>query len=687
MKYSFISKAAASTLLVGILAACGGGGDTTPVAAVPAPTTFTVAGTAATGAAFDNATITIIGSDGKTYPAAGEAPVVTGTDGSYSIILPLTAKPPFVVQAVRSDISLVSVIAEAKDTTTNITPVTNLIASRLSSSGDPAMLAAEFLKDPTLLDLAKITASVAEVVKLIQPLMDAVGDSTDPLNGNIQAAVTAGTGADKMLDSLSISITPSSATGVNIQVSVKQKQAEGEQPTVIAFKGGTGATAPSAALPTVVAANLVPDGNAALIADLLTRMSACYALPLADRVASGGTAAADIKAAACKDMFVGNDPATYLNSGAIVSSTGAFSGLFSSGADGATFDLGSYAFTRGNGDLVIAYRLTSGSGNISYSTLATRIDTDKKLRAIGNQYAYSGAVTTNHTLTDFVNHREATYYASGYSLNVNNELDASSNPIFDKVVVTSPAKDVFTLKVQPGSPTLRLVRADGTTSRTVNVRVASAFADASTSGTPANTDTTVYFTSPQLSDAELELVPDQGVWKFEYYLVSAPSVVAATQNFKTRARAMTIAEFRTQKLAALADADLAYVTANSIASDGTVKNIPAPATGPFTMNWVVPKGAYAPRLLQVFGFAPIAGTGIAFDNRNASIKSTAATDSAPGTGSGDIACSPASASDKHCDNAGNYVPNSSFNLEAFTASDPFGRDFTNVYVFYAVTIK
>ena len=151
-----------------------------------------------------------------------------------------------------------------------------------------------------------------------------------------------------------------------------------------------------------------------------------------------------------------------------------------------------------------------------------------KLRAIGNQYAYSGSVTTNHTLTDFVNHREATYYASGYSLNVNNELDASNKPIFDKVVVTSPRNDVFTLKVQPGSPTLRLVRADGSVSRTVNVRVASAFADANTNGTPPNTDTTVFFTSPQLTDAELEAVPDQGVWKFEYYLASDPSTIAAT---------------------------------------------------------------------------------------------------------------------------------------------------------------
>ena len=62
-------------------------------------------------------------------------------------------------------------------------------------------------------------------------LTDAAGNTTDPLNGKLTAD---GTGNDKVLDSLSITITPSSATagatsadapvttGVNIEISVKQ---------------------------------------------------------------------------------------------------------------------------------------------------------------------------------------------------------------------------------------------------------------------------------------------------------------------------------------------------------------------------------------------------------------------------------------------------------------------------------
>ncbi|MBE0621970.1 MAG: hypothetical protein IH605_15360, partial [Burkholderiales bacterium] len=463
MNFSLVSKTAASVLLVGVLAACGGGSSSSGVASAPetpAPTTFVVAGTAATGAALDNATITITGSDGTTYPAAGEDPVVTAADGSYTVTLPLTATPPFVVQAIRDDISLVSVVAEAKDTTTNITPVTNLIASRLSSSGDPAKLAAEIQADPTLVNLAKVTAKVAEIVALIQPLMDAVGDTTtNPLTDNIQAAVAAGTGADKVLDSLSITITPNSATTVNIEVAVKQKQTEGEQPAAITFTGGANATAP-AALPAVTAGNLVPSGNAELIAGFLSRMTACYALPQSERVTSGGTAAADIIAPACKDIFVGNDPAGYLSNGAKVSSTDAFSSIFGSGT-GTTFDRGSYEFTRGNGDLAIAYRSTDSSGNSSNKSLAVRVDTDGKLRAIGNQYKYNGAVNAYHQLRNFINQPAADYYSSGYNLQVFNTADVAD---VVKVVVTSPSGKTLLLKPSAGSAYFPLVKVNPTTS-------------------------------------------------------------------------------------------------------------------------------------------------------------------------------------------------------------------------------
>jgi hypothetical protein len=681
--YSSVLKTAASLLLVWVLAACSSSSDPLPVAApvAPAPTTFTVAGTAATGAALDGATITITGSDGTTYPAAGDPPILTGTDGSYTITLPLTAKPPFVVTAVKNDISLVSVVAEAKDTTTNITPITNLIASRLSSSGDPAKLAAEIQADPTLVDLAKVTAKVAEVVAMIQPLMTAVGDNTNPLTGNIQAAVTAGTGADKVLDSLAITITPSGANTVNIEVAVKQVQTdESAQPTAIAFTGGTNATTP-APLATIDATTLVtpPKGNGELIADLLARMSACVALPQATRV--NGTGAANIVAPECLDVFWSKDPTTFLSNGAKVSSTGAFSGLFGAGS-GAIFDRGTYEFTRGNGDLVIGYRQSDPvSGNFSYNTWAVRLDTtDNKLRVIGNQYKYNGGVNAYQQLRNFIAQPAADYYSTGYNLSVNATTDVAG---VAKVVITSPSGKTLLLRPSAGSSYFPLVAVDPTTgaestpSTTNFVRLARQYVDTANTGDPKDSDSTLFFSANRYAAADIIAIPAQAKWRFDYYLTSAPTVIDATQYYTTRARAMTIAELQAQPLANLPAAVIADVK-SSIVSNTAGTTWWLPVDGTVDLNWEVPTGALAPTSIQVYGNYVISTTTRSGFNDKIEVKSTAR--------SGTIPCTSGGTGDTHCDNAGNYVTTDHFTGVHLWAQDAAGRDFANFYAFYKVTL-
>ena len=684
MKFSFVCKTAAGVVLAGALAACGSSNsDPVPVAAAPAPTTFTVAGTAATGAVFANATITITGSDGTVYPVAPDPAVVTGADGSYTITLPLTAKPPFVVKAARDDQTLVSVVAEAKDSTTNVTPVTTLIASRLSTSGDPAKLADEIKAKPTLVDATVLKAKVAEVVALIKPVMDAVGDSTDPLNGKL---VANGTGADKVLDSLSINITPNSATSVNIEVAVKQKLAEGVQPTIVTF---TNATAPATALPTVTATDLVTSGTATLISDLLKRMTACFAVAPADRINSGGTTAADIKATACKDIFVGNDPASYKSNGAIVSKTGAFSGIFGSGT-GVIFDRGSYEFTRGNGDLVIAYRATDSAGNSNNQTLAVRVDTDGKLRAIGNQYKYNGAVNAYQQLRNFVAQTAADYYSTGYNLHVTSTADVAN---VVKIVVTSPKGKTLLLKPQSGSAYFPLVKVDsngGETNTGTNfIRLAREYLNAANTGDPALADTNLFFSTDRYTAADILAIPAQARWKFEYYL-AGQATPDATQYFTTRARAMTIAELKTQPLANVVASDVADAATNMISNATTtsaatawwlpIDNSPTPVEA----SWEVPTGALPPTSIQVYGnyiSTPATATTAAVRsnfNDKISVKSTDRT--------GVIPCSSGGSGDTHCDSAGKYVASDHLTGFHLWAQDAAGRDFAHFYAFYKVTL-
>jgi len=667
MNYSLVSKTAASLALTSALAACGGGGgsDATPVATPVVPTSFTVAGTAASGAVFDNATISIISSDGTKY--GGGATDITGADGTYTITLPLSAKPPFVVLAVRDDKTLVSVVAEAKDSTTNITPVTNLIASRLSTSGNPSKLADEIKNKTATVDAAALKAKVAEVVALIKPLMDAVGDSSDPLNGKL---VANGTGADKMLDSLSINITPNSATTVNIEVAVKQKLADGVNPTVIAF---TNTTKPATAIAAVTATDLVPSGTAILITDLLKRMSACFALPLTERVTSGGTAAADILAPACKTLFAGDDPANYKANGGVVSAKQAFAGIFLAGGNGTKFDRGSYEFTRANGDLVIAYRATDASGNASNNSLAVSTEAGK-LKAIGNQYKYSGGVNAYQQLRSFVNQPAASYYSTGYNLNVSNSVDASGNSIFSKVVVTTPKGSVLTLKPAKGSSFLPLVKTTGVTN-TNFLRLESVYTDAANSGkNPADTDSSLFFASTPLTDAEIAAIPAQSNWQFDYYLAAnATTTPDATQYYKTRSRAMSIAELQTQPLASLTDANIAAVKAGTKTNATTGGMfLPTSTTGPDTYGWTVATGALPPTTITLFGGATVAGNAISF-NDSASVASTARTAS--------IACSKASSADVHCDSAGNFVAGG-LNGVTLEATDASGRIFASFFAFY-----
>jgi len=263
--YSLGSKIAASALLVGALAACGGGGGD-PGAAPPAG--FTVSGTAATGAAFVGATVTLTDSTGASYTADA----LSGIDGHYTVTVPDSAKPPFVVEAVSADKSviLISVVAEKGDTTTNITPITNLIASRLSPSGDPAKLAGELKVGTASFDAVALKLKVDEIITLLKPLRDAAGDASDPLNGTL---VADGTGADKVLDSLSITITPTSASAVDIVVAVKPAPNDTASTPPITFTGG-GTNAP------IVATVTVPSGTPSVPADvaLMPASSNCSAL-------------------------------------------------------------------------------------------------------------------------------------------------------------------------------------------------------------------------------------------------------------------------------------------------------------------------------------------------------------------------------------------------------------------------
>jgi hypothetical protein len=665
MKRQFRYSAIASLVLATMLAACGGSSTTAGGNVPSAPVSIALSGTAATGAPFGGAEISIFD---KTNTKVGSGK--TEPNGSYAITLSAGATAPFVLQAVRDDLTLVSIAADSSSSTINITPITNLIASRLSSSGNPANLAAELKANPDLLDPVKVNASVDEIVALLKPLLDAVGATANPLTGKFAAD---GTGSDRALDSLLITITPSSATSANIEVAVKQQTADGVQPVPVQFTSGAASTAPTA-LPAVTSANLLPSGTAPLIADLLQRMTACFALPTADRVNAPNptsAVASDVKAAACKTIFYNDDPAAYKGNGKLVGvgPKTSFNGIFKDGGTGMVFDRGSYEFTRDNGDLVVSYRSTDKAGNVSNDTFAVRADnaaTPAKLGLIGNQYDYDGSVMAYQQLREFPKYAAYNYYSTGYAFNIPNDGKVK------KVIVTSPKGDSLTLVVGGGSNILTFPKkgiSPLTASGASFIRLRSVYADAANGADPAAIDVSQFFAPARAEDAEIASYPAQSTWKFDYYTGTdiASSTLAATQYHKTRARPLTIPELQTQGLAKLTPGILAEVTSGLTAS-----GLPLDAGDTGQLEWLVADGALAPTQIRLWGRL-VADKTKNFDDA-ASVSSIAR--------SGIINCVPASGTDMHCDGNGKFAAGMEATGVHLWARNPAGREFAHYYAFY-----
>jgi len=681
------------------LAGCGGGGGTpsadTPPAATPAAVTLT--GTAAKGAPFDGALLAVFDSTGARVDSA---PATVGADGKFSVTLNAGAKAPFVLVATRTSDTgdtetLVSVAESASVTQVNVTPITTLIASRLSESGDPAKLVTE-LQGGSALTPADIRATVTEVQAILQPLLAATNTaSTDPLTGRFE---TNGDGYDRLLDSLSISIVPTSATEANIEIAVKSTDPAAQTP--LTFTSSTPSVTPVVA---VTPDKLVKPGTSVQIAEFLSALTACYAVPFEDRVdgvTSGVNAvtgtAANVKAPACREVFWGGDPANFKSNGGLVgrnaNNAGAFASLFRRGATNVVFSQGSYEFTRGNGDLVVGYKSRASDGSETYDTFVVRLDNeDGKLKLTGNQYDYSGGVTAyqQHRQQLRADQLDYSYRSTGYTVNVDNRFE-NGQTIYDRVEVTTPRGSTLTLRPAAGFSYLNLVRG-GNLVGTNFVRLRSVF-----DNTPATTAASnasfsalepgLFFANTDYSEDDIAAIPSQGTWTFKYfftpaYLTAHPTVTnGLTQSYKTRARAMTIGEMRARGMAQLSDTDKANIQTDSANDSRGINFEGAPES---TVRWTVPAGALQPTQITLFGaLFNEAGARLQGFNDSTTFSSTLREVTLS-------PCSPSGAGDNHCSSTpvpGSYAAGAYVNSLHLWSRDSVGREFASFYAFYRLQI-
>ena len=676
------------------LVACGGGSSSSSDSSNnnASDTSVTISGTAATGAAFADSKATVTDSTGANVGSSS----TIGSDGAYSVKLDAGAKAPFVVTATRTgedgaSESLVSVVASVSNgsATANITPITNLIAARLSPSGDPTKLAAELAAKTATLSSANVTSKTDEVQKMLEPIISATDTgSTNPLTGSFSVN---GAGYDRLLDSIKISIVPASASSSNIEIGIKQQQADDAAPVSIQFSSAD-KTEAVAKLPTIEKTKLVESGTAVLIQSFLKQLTSCYALPLGGRVdstISNGFAtgnAGNVKAIACKSAFLGDDPSKFKSNGNLVGrdakGNGAFGSLFKEGATGLVFSQGSYEFTRNNGDIVAAYKSRDTQGNETFDTFALRKDTDGKLKLIGNQYDYGGGVTAYQQLRTFVNDAPSSYYSTGYALNV----PLINGVAYVKVKTPKPS----TLTMIPGSdgmvfPKLNSSRqtVNSSNQTTTNplamvatgtsfIRIRSEYSETSTAAHPSARESGLFFSETDAADLEISGYGNQSLWVLEYY-DKADSLIA-TQSYKTRARANTIAELRTQKWAVLDDSSLSSMKTMFVANTATAPSnnsyTKLPSSGLVEPGWSVPSGALPPTSITLYG-------------KNSSKVNFADAQSVGSTKrSSTITCANGSG-ENHCVAGGTgYTVGAFMTGLHLWARDPSGREYASFYATY-----
>jgi hypothetical protein len=666
------------------LSACGGGGGgggSTGSGAVDTGAVLT--GVAATGAAFTGAIVTVYDSTGK---VVGNSAAVAA-DGSYSVTLRTDAKAPFVLMAVRppnaagATESLTSVVPDAATLYVNITPMTDLIAARLSLNGDPAALYQQLQAGTATVTSATVAARVLEVQTLLQPVFTALGiTATDPLSGKFSVD---GTGYDRLLDTTKVRITPNGASS-NIEVSLAVKPTnDTDQPTVVQFASNKTGELPS--LPAVDPKALVPSGTSAQITSLLSRMTACFAVPYASRVSNAtGTqttgTATNVIAPACKAIFVGGDPATYKHNGNVValnsSNSGPFTGLFRASATGMVFDQGTFEFYTKDNSVVLGYRSRDTAGNEVFDSLVAKVDTDNVLKFYGNQYKYNGGVSASHQERKFVtlNQSAYSYYSSGYNLMVD-----QLNGQFSKVEVVTPKGNTITLVAATG---LDFLKINGPNGATKFLRLRSEFIDTKKTADPRISLTTdagnLAFANPTFSNEELAALPAQSVWTFRYFLAGNTTAVPdGIQTYKTRARALTISELRNRPFAAPTDAALAELSKTADLNG----NVPLETNFGAQPSWTVPTGALPPTQVTIFGRAPAVGSTPSFNFDDSTfVGSTLRT--------AIVRCTPASSADTHCNGGtnGGFTANAVGTGISLNSRDVAGRDYSGYSAGYKLTV-
>ena len=394
------------------LSACGGGSSSSSGGSAP-PDAQTVSGVAATGAAMQGATVTLVDAAGKSV----DCPADATTGAFHCTVTGMTA--PFALSAfgnvADSQATLIAVSATGGTQTINITPITNAIAATLIGDNPTKLMGNTGLLQTKVTTQAVAGTEQAYAAALADLLAATGNTGVDLISGPLTAG---GPGLDKLLDQLKINVLPDGG----VQIS-SVAGASSDTPAQLQLAPGVAPQASDkASLPAVATINGVAVSNlpsASDLAGLQTALNQCFA---------GSTGASRVagNVPACAGIFVDDVasgalnagvPSTYLNNGMSAeqefgSSPGGTPGIVADNAmNNASFSLPEVIRVTASDTMWVklAWTRTDGirDGMQQHVQLAvqagSRASGDTGWRVVGNQRAVLSKVNANAQRWDWLN--------------------------------------------------------------------------------------------------------------------------------------------------------------------------------------------------------------------------------------------------------------------------------------------
>ncbi len=538
-----------ATSVVAVLVACGGstGNNSNQVSEVAIPVaSWTLAGTVASGAAWQGASVTIVDSTGKEVCG-----VVTDIGGNYSCNVTAASAYPLAIIATRDSVSNYSISMSKEQDVANVSQLTTLLVSKMVENGDVDNFRQNLISKPELFSAVKVSEAKSIVEKAISPISSNLDNIEDFFIGRFKAD---GTSLDKVLDLIDIDIKPTDLGYSNIEVTYKvMPQSEGQSLTNYKLSSISSIDQVS---PPVIPVNNIPTGNILnLLNDFIVRNNNCYQEALNVRVNAG-----KIISKNCLDIFPNSNYSNYLHQSTKVGE-GAFADLLNGPAGKVVFTMASledYLY-RADGSIdwnvVISGKMVDGTP-FSLNGMVLKLINNKlywfgdqnphvmniypsarkttRLQNIDGDGNFYGSPINNGSIgaTD--------WYGSGWIISIKNQKDSNGNNIIKKVTVRTPAVPQLSYQYVPTVG--RSILVDPNKICCNGRWIHYAYMDNSTSATLPSVENGLLMAPTSFSEAQIEGIEKKRTWLLEVeYANGSPNAVFA---IKTINRPLSVREIK-----------------------------------------------------------------------------------------------------------------------------------------------